>query len=326
MVRTTGRTLLLMAVVLLATADAARAQTRTLRGRIVALDRRPLEGVRLRLVGLGDPAVLGSGEFIYEIPAATQAVTVEVQDSTREVVYPVDGRIPVPAGDELITIVIGEPVTRTVTRALAERQLLAEQLLAGYGAQQDAIGGLERGILQVLERLDVRDTELRDEKERLRRQGEVYPTISEVVEKFLLEASDLSGMLALFRQYVESNPRAAFQTLREYVEAYNAAYEKLLLERGALETAVEREWSAGEVARRDLVDLYDDLEQIHRTEILPLNELTVPIQSVLIGGTRRDSRYDGAFQELARRLPDLDRSLAAARIKSARTLEQLRPR
>jgi hypothetical protein len=133
-------------------------------------------------------------------------------------------------------------------------------------------------------------------------------------------------MLALFGQYVESNPRSAFQTLREYVEAYNAAYENLLRQRGSLETAVEREWSAGAVARRDLVDLYDDLEQIHRTQVLPLNELTVPIQSVLIGGSRRDGRYSSAFAELARRLPDLDRSLAAARIKTARTLEQLRPR
>ena len=323
---TRSRAVLLALIAAVALVDAAAAQTRVLRGRIVALDRRPVDGVRLRLVGLGDPAVLGSGEFTYEIPAATDAVTVEVRDSTREVVYPIDGRVPVPAGDELVTIVIGEPVTRTVTRALAERQLLAEQLLAGVGAQQEAIGGLERGILEVLERLDVRDTELRDAKERLRRQSEVYPRISEVVEKWLLEASDLSGMLALFRQYVESNPRAAFQTLRDYVEAYNTAYEKLLLERAALETAVEREWSAGEVARRDLLDLYDDLEQIHRTQILPLNELTVPIQSVLIGGARRDRRYEDAFQELARRLPDLDRSLAAARIKTTRTLEQLRPR
>ena len=324
--RVPAKASLLMALAALAVADGAAAQTRTLRGRIVALDRKPVENVLLRFVGLGDPAVLRSGEFTYEIPAATLALTVEVQDSTREVVYPIDGRIPVPAGDELVTIVIGEPVTRTVTRALAERQLLAEQILAGYGAQQEAIGGLERGILQVLARLDVRDSDLYDEKERLRRQGEVYPTISEVVEKYLLEANDLSGMLALFRQYVESSPQEGFERLKEYVAAYNAAYEKLLLERGALESAVEREWSAGAVARRDLVDLYDDLEAIHRTQILPLNELTVPIQSVLIGGARRDGRYDGAFQELARRLPDLDRSLAAARIKTARTLEQLRPR
>ncbi|MGH7506808.1 MAG: hypothetical protein ACRELX_14220, partial [Longimicrobiales bacterium] len=312
--------------VLGAAAVPADAQSRVLRGRLLTLDRNPADGVRIRVVGYGEPVVLRSGEFVQELPADLQAVTIQSVDPHWTVIYPPDARVPVPSGDEVVTIVVGEPVERTITRALAERQRTSDQLLAEYGLQREQLGGVEDGIQRILEKLELREADLRDEVARKERQAEVYPRISAAVEHYVIELRDLVTCLTVVGPLIATDPQNAYESLADAINQYNKAFETLRMDRGGFETSVEREWSDGPLARRDLAGFYDEvIEATHRQHVLPLNDVLVVIQNALFE-SRRDDRLRQAIDELGRRAAALSAAADVVGGRSTRLLEQLRPR
>ncbi len=310
------------------------AQTRVVHGRVVALDRSPVEGLRLRVANVGEAAVRASGEFQVEIRTDVTALDITLlsaagaTDTDRTVVYPLNGRAPVPAGNEPIVILIGEPVERAITRALAERRRLSEQLLAESGVQTERLGSVEAGIQRVLERLDLREADLRDEVARKDRQAEAWPAMAEAVRDWVNEAKDLHSALAAISPLLErmqARDSLALRGLEASIGAYNDAYTALIPRRGDFEMQLAQNWPDGAAAQRDLADVLDNVvEQIHFQQIKPLNEQLVVVFAGITTGRRGDD-YRRAVAAIAAALPALERALDQAGLRADRTIAQLRP-
>ncbi|MCI0436777.1 MAG: hypothetical protein L0271_24530 [Gemmatimonadetes bacterium] len=324
-----------MAALLLSvsTSPPARSQeTRVLRGRIVALDRSAVGGQRVRIADVGEATVRASGEFQVEIPSSATAIDVLLltgggaPDTSRAIVYPLNGRAPVPAGDEPVVILVGEPVERAITRALAERRRLSEQILSEYGVQSERLGMVESGIQRILERLDLREQDLRDEVARKERQAEAWPPIAEPVRQWVNEARDLYTALSLMTPLLDRNPPAeALRQLERAIADYNQAYTSLVPRRDEFEMQLERDWEDGAAARRDYADVLDNVvEQIHFQQIKPLNDQLAIVYAGLTSGNR-DAGFRNAMALIAATLPALERALDQAVIRTDRAIAQLRP-
>ena len=310
------------------------AQTRVIRGRVVALDRSPIEGLRLRVANVGDAAVRASGEFQLEVRSDVVALEFTLlgpagsADASRTVVYPLNGRAAVPAGDEPIVILVGEPVERAITRALAERRRLSEQLLGEYGVQAERLGSVEAGIQRVLERLDLREADLRDEIARKDRQAQAFPPIAESIRRWVDEAKDLHTALSSLSPLLErrfDKDSLVLRRLEASIDEYNEAYVALVPRRAEFEMQVEQYWQEGAAARRELVDILDNVvEQIHFQQIKPLNEQLVVVFTGVTTGDRGGA-FRSAMAAIASALPALERALDQAALRADRTIAQLRP-
>ncbi len=311
----------------LCSASSAHAQgTTQLRGRVVALGQASVTGLRLRAVQYGTATVSSSGEFRLEIPAGVDAVTLVPQDTPWSVVYPPDARIVVPRGNETVVLVVGEPVERTITRALAERRRESLQLLQQLGVQSEQTGHIEQKMDEALQLLRLRREDLIDETARGQRQAVEYPAMAEALRHWSQMARDLNTKFRLALTILDKPKQELLDALEGAVRDYNDAYTAVVPKREQFETALQQDWPDGAGARRDLADLLDNvLLPLHQQHILPLNEQLIAIQAAATKHTN-DARAHNAIAELTRRLPDYARALDAADVRLNRTIEQLRPR
>ncbi|MGH7500833.1 MAG: hypothetical protein ACREL7_03665 [Longimicrobiales bacterium] len=314
---------------ILTTATGAESQTVVLRGRVIALGRTLPDTFRIRLTGLGDPRMLGGGEFEIEIPSTTSEVEVQTTDRNWSIVYPPSGRLAVPRGDVRAVVVVGEPVEQTITRALAERVRASEQLLAANGLQAERLGGVEEGIQQILAKLDLREEDLRDETVRKQRQAEAYPEIAATIERYVAEAKDLHTTLLLTAPIVVDGDftirNNAYLGIVEAVNSYSAAYDSIDSRRARFETAIETFWNEGPLLRRDLAGFLDSvLEPLHRSRIFAMNPDLITLQTGIQAG-RGNRNFVEAYQRIAATAAAMTPELAQLEARAARILEQLRP-
>ncbi|HSD65630.1 MAG TPA: hypothetical protein VLF95_02960 [Vicinamibacteria bacterium] len=316
-----GAALLLLAAAAVA-APASTQGTHVLRGRLVASGRVPVDGLVLRVGDYGQAVTKGGGAFTIEIPAGVTSVDVSLVGSEWKVLVPPEGRVPVPLGEEPVTLLIGEPVEKIVLKALADwRRQLDE------ASSRDAAGmGLLAGqIDEVLKKLGVKERDFEQEVERRRRQAEAYPPVAEAVNAYVLEARDLRGALVSLGPLIEKRPQEAYDALKVAVGEYNNAYTALRTRADGFGASIERDWPDGKLARRDFDDFYRNaVEQTHQTQILPLNEQLVKVQAGLFAG-RKDAAFRDAMSDLTRRVDALGPSVNLLGERAARALETLRP-
>jgi hypothetical protein len=313
------------AALLLAALTAARpadAQTRELHGRVVAANSAPVDGLTLHFANLGEAVTTRAGDFTLEIPAGVTSVPVTLVGSPWKVLSPPDGLLLVPSGPEQVTLWIGEPVDRIVVNALAQyKAQLRESMQRGTAGSEEIL----KRIDEIAARLGVQREQLDREAELRGRQAEDYPPMAAVVNGYVLEARDLRNALMALQSLIEKNPREALAALKLAVSEYNQAYEKLKTQADGFGAQIEHDWPDGKVARRDFDDFFQgSVEQVHQSQILPLNALLVSIQSALFSG-KKDAALKQSLLDLSRSVSALAPSVATMSERAGRTLERLRP-
>ena len=305
--------------------QAAGQATTKISGRVVSLNRAPISNVQLRVVGLGNPTMYQSGEFSIEIPAAEQEIVFDTQSPGWEIVYPLAGRIAVPRGNQTIVLVVGKPVEQTITEALAERSRLLQQILRENGQQGQALTRVEDGIQRILEKLNLKEADLRDEVRRGDLRSERYPAIAKAINSWVLEATDLLEALRLLEPLIAKQAGPANKMLMTAVAEYNVAWEAIQTGRDGFQSDVESYWPDGALLRRDLTSLFDnEIERTHREQILPVNGALVTIQGAIRTGGDRGKLAPG-LAELARLRGPGVAALQTASRRAAQVLESLRP-
>jgi len=296
--------------------------TRVLRGRVVSPNRATVDGLIVRIGDYGQTMTSGGGAFALEIPAGVTKVDVALLNSTWSVLMPPDGHVPVPLGQEEVTLLIGESVDRIVLKALAEWK---HQLDQSETRDAAGIALLVGRINEVLDKLGVQHDELTQEVERRNRQAEAYPAIAAAVNGYVLEARDFRSALTSLGPLIEKRPQEAYNALKVALGEYNEAYTKLSTQADGFGARIEQSWADGKLARRDFDDFYrNTVEQTHQTQFLSLNEQLVKMQAGLFSG-HKDAAFREAMLELSRRVDVLGPSVTMLGERAARTLERLRP-
>jgi len=183
-----------------AAAPLAAQQALTFHGRLVHVDGMSTANLDIRFGPYGSTTTRANGQFTTSLPATVSEVHVEVLGNDWVVLYPRDGRVPVPRDSErVVEIVVGESVEAAALRLFAERHDRLSAGLQAVGAAQDEIRTVLTGFLdEVSRRLDVETAALDRQIELQRRRGEHYPELSATVRSYILAAKDLNTAFRLY--------------------------------------------------------------------------------------------------------------------------------
>ena len=304
------------------TAPDLEAQTKVLRGRVVGLDGAPAPEARIRIVGAGEPVLFDSGEFELEIPAGDETVDVVSLVDELEVVYPPDGRVPVPVGDVHVVIIMDEPVVRTVTKALAERSRRLQNVLED---NSQTLGSLESQVQELARLVGIREEDLRSELVLRERQAEHFPRIAATVRDFMLQARDLQSALAIVGASTD-NAQILRITIEEALVPYNDAFTELNNGSDGFIEVIEEYWDDGAVRSGEFRSFWNNTaKRIHDLQILPLNTQLATIQSEVIEGNANSRRAQEARTQLLARVAELDSWLDQLEDEGNGVLQRLGP-
>lgn len=287
----------------------------TFRGRLVHVDGLSTASVTVGFGALGSTVTDDRGRFETALPAGTTELSIEIPEHDWTVLYPRDGRVPVPRDPQVMPeIVVGESVESATLRLFAERHEKLAAELANVGAEQgEILDVLQTFVDRVTSRLDVDAAALEREIELQRQRAQHFPTLSATLSAYLLAARNLNEYFKLYGHAAFTDPDA-FAGLRDVAAEYNVAFETLSNEQKAFEYQVATYWESEEL-RSDLRAVFDyALGEVHDIRILPLNGSLVVMRDAL--GSRRPDRaaiqqaqatIDRTVQELDLRLPELER-------------------
>lgn len=303
-----------------ATAQAVPCLAVVLRGRVIDLDGRPATEARLQIVGHAPQLAIRtpSGEFEQPLAGEPSQVEIAALDGPLEVLYPLDGLLPVPRDESVhVTVVVGKPERASISELLATRLVRLEATLADNGVRYDAArDSLSLSLARILERLELDESDLRHDVAFRREQALTAPEILRTVDQYLRELKDLRDGLRLYTPLVARDP-AALTDLQDAMQQYNAAFTALNDNRRAFESQILDYWpaAAAGLLTKALADVYlEAVENVHKALVLPLN----PSFVVLARTTHQHDRPErdelqaaedtvtGAAERIDMRLPALE--------------------
>jgi hypothetical protein len=312
--------------VLALAALAGDGQGAVLRGRVVTIENRPATDVKLQIAG--QSAVLAvrrpSGEFEQPLAGQPSTVQVSVLDGPYQVLYPLDGLVPVPKDESvLVTIVVGKPEKSYIADQLAQRLLRLESILKANGIHYSASAdSLSSDLHQVLSELQLRDADLRRDVADRRNQASVTPEILRVTADYVLKVKDLRDALASFPP-LAAESRGALEALKGAMAKYNDAFTALNNNRDAFGEQIRSYWPADrtEILQKDLADVYlEAIENIHQGLVLPANPSLIDLQLAYGPHPPGKARLKGASdaltaasQQINARLPALEQRITELR-------------
>jgi len=272
----TPRTLMVVGLLALTSLPVV-GQTLVLRGRVVTLDGRPATDARLQIVGHTPRLAIRtpSGEFEQPLTGAPSQVEIAVLDGPLEVLYPLDGLVPVPRDASVhVTVVVGKPERASISDLLATRLVRLEATLGANGVRYDAAqDSLSQALARILGQLEINESELRRSVVFRREQAATAPEILRTVDAYIRELKDLRDG---FRQFapLATRDRPALDALQDAMQQYSATFTDLNDNRGAFESKILSYWPPprAEVVAGVLADVYlEAVENIHKAVVLPLN-------------------------------------------------------
>lgn len=299
-----------------------------LRGKVVSLiDRAPVTDVDLRLVGVGPLQITQSGAFVAEIPAGMHAVQLTlVGDSSRAILYPVDGRLPVPNNERtIVTIVVDRSMRDILVEGLSKRFAQIEQAVEGQGQQYRASLSDVDSLLR--RALDAREDEFQASVSFHKEKLSVVPPIMEAADAYVLEIKDMRDALRLVAPHAAENPLAVL-TLREAMKEYNAAFTALNRLQNAAVSSVRSLWAGRQGERRAEVvaAFFDRAKGLHTRYLLSLNEDFATLQLAQTNEGPSENEVDAARQRIERTTQGLDAEIQAlVRMKERLVTELDRP-
>lgn len=312
----TARRVMLVAAITVA-ASLASAQPTVLRGRVVDLNGQPVTDARLQIVGHAPQLTLGipSGEFEQALAGRPGEVEINVLDGTLDVLYPLDGHVPVPSDPSVVvTVVVGKPETASISEMLATRLVRLEATLEANGVLYDAArDSFSSALARIMGQLDLDEAALRHSVTFQREQAATAPEILRAVDTFIRELLDLRDDIRHLAP-LAVDERPALTALQAAMQGYSDAFTVLNDNRAAFESQIFDYWPAphSEVVAGKLADVYlEAIENIHKPVVLPLNPPLIVLQRA--HGDHRPARHEvaAALQEIVDAADRIDQRLPA---------------
>ncbi len=255
------------------------AQAAVLHGTVLTDDGVPAVTARLSIVDHAPELALGSVTAAFDQPlngSPAQVVVTSLVDSIM-VLYPPDGRVPVPASDDVsVVIVVGKPDRVYIQEILAGRLVHLETLLAGQNVEYNAVNEeISSTLAQILATLELKESDLRRDVEFKRGQALATPEILQTVATYVRRLRDLRSAFKQCPPGVIEKDRQMLDLLHRVLGEYNTAYSAFADQREAFKSRILTYWPEprGELVAGDLERVYLEAnERIHRSIILPLSE------------------------------------------------------
>ena len=306
----------------------ADAQATVFRGRLLLSDDnvRPNQ-VRVLLDGLGTSTPATDGTFAIAIPAGTRSVMLRVESGSRslQVAFP-PNPVNVPLDANAVTdVFVGPTIEKLLADALGPVRARLEATSRAAGARDSSIQAAIAELTRyVADAASVKVDALSTEAARAQKRSEIYPEISETLERYDLRLNNVHQAFLYVAGASFSND-SAFALLKRTINEYNPAFDTLKVRRGSLEKIVSDNWDA----RRwmELRAVFDfALGDVHELSIKPMNSVVPKIDSVLRGRVRGEAATrmrSEVLSDVQRFVRALEPKLGQLRERKTRVLAEL---
>ncbi|MDZ7779972.1 MAG: hypothetical protein U5R14_08590 [Gemmatimonadota bacterium] len=303
------------------------AQTTTLRGELLQRNGEAAADVRLVVVGHPPEVVIRDGGlFSHPLEGEPNEVTLRVVgDPELEVLYPPDGRTPVPRDPGTVAaVVVGRRIGEAVEDRIGRDLRALRETLELRGVSESDIQDVLRSEL---DGLVVRIADLTEGAVGRAVAGadraELRERVSRYLRSYLRTSRDLVdafGLIDVSRSMSQANFLALYNAMAAYSDGYAALDEGL----GEAPGEVRRAWSGDSSVARELSEVLDRIHgDFHRT-VLTLREPLLVIQAEYNGGATDDDELRRARQKVVGALDRLEPLLARLEAEVPPLLEALR--
>lgn len=282
-----------------------------LRGEVVSLvNRTPVVDVDLRIIGGGQLHITQSGTFIVELPREIREVQLRlVGDSTRAILYPVDGRLPVPNDEStIVTVVVGRSTRALLVEELSRRFAQIEQVVEGQGQQYRASLSDVDSLLR--RALDAQDNEFQASVSFHKEKLTIVPPLLEAADHYVLEAEDINDALQLLASHAAQD-LAALLSLQTAMTEYNQAFTALNRLQNAAVSGIQSLWAGPQGTHRATIveKFFHEALRLHERHVLSLNDDFVTLQLAHSQDRPTEETIDEALRRISQTAQALDTAL-----------------
>ncbi len=266
-----------------------------------------------------------SGVLLSPVPSSKSQVKIQTQDKRYFILYPRGGNILVPKDFTLITeIMLGtfgdDPNIKVYNKILKELNDAGRKPGVNIAPLQQKLDSIEA----LLTRLNYSKEDLRTARERQDGIDLFYPEITKSLRNYIVQALDLKNAFKYTSDFAFTSPNA-LQKLVQAVTEYNPCIEKMNESHSVYAKKIADYWQ-NDSLKKSFENIADTiLFEIHRKNILPLNDLKNKINQYFLGqlpGNANENRMK-IQNEIAAVLPALTNKLTLLEISINEFINQL---
>ncbi|MCO4293602.1 hypothetical protein NF867_12070 [Solitalea sp. MAHUQ-68] len=265
-----------------------------------------------------------SGYFDVAIPADLVQARIELTDKRFMILYPTGGRVLIPKDPKLVTdIIIAESSENKTLSAYIDYSRRIEKTVGGNSAEVRALKAQLDSVTALLtKQYNLKEADLKSAIELQKGRETTYTQLSETLNVYLNEAKDLENAFKYIADYAFQN-QDALKELIEAINSYNTAYEKLNAVHQNYYTAIKNNWQSDELAENysNLTDYA--LNDLHKSKILPLNNLCRSINDYVSKGKKDDNLKKQILSQVQQAVNSLTQSIQVLNDKTQVLLTKL---
>jgi len=288
------------------------AQSISLRGKVIDIDKRPVKNLSIRFTSFGESVTTGSGEFVIIIPQSVQFIDIMIRDENWLILYPVDGKIPVPADPNFVTTVIVSENNSSTGKSLNESMVKyneLESILKDVGTTNTELKSFfEKFIELEAKRLEISEIKLKDEFEKQGRRKQIFAEVSPVLNEYLLRVKNLKTNFEMsYELAFVSNP--SVEHLNNAIRLYNPVYDTIYNNYNYWQKEISTAWDEN-LSEKFASSISYMIDDVHKSYIFQLNENVKLINDVRLkigeGESNPEELKSKVIQNVSAILKNLD--------------------
>jgi hypothetical protein len=271
-----------------------------LKGKVYDENKNPAKNIIIKFSNIGSVITTNSGEFVIELPDGVFSAEIELADNKLSILYPVDRRIALSSDPSYISKVVITNKTQgnESTADLAKKYIKLENLMKEIGLSQDKLKSMiEEFIRSESEKENIEEIKLKEAVYREKR-NERFSVISSVISKYIVETHDLAQSLRNAARFKFSK-NESLSELAASVLSYNSAFEEFNNNKFSFAGDVELYWENEGISDSLLSSIEYAIEDIHKPNILSLNDEITEI-NILSDPAFRDDEPETKIAEITR--------------------------
>ena len=286
-------------------------QTIQLRGKVIDVDRKPVNNLSVRFTSFGDAITTGSGEFVITIPKDVQYVDVSLQEENIQILYPVDSKIPVPSDPNFITTLIVSDNKTSGVKNMEESAVKyneLENLLNDIGTTNTELKSILEKFIEIeAERLEISKSKLKEEFELKKKRDEAFSEISPFLDEYILRVKNLKTYFEMFYESAfVSNP--SVEIINKSIREYNPVYDTIYYNRNKWQKEISSDWN--EVLSANFISSINYMiDEIHAPYIFQLNECMKTINDVRLKTINEDKSPEEMKNEVRSKVSPIMKNL-----------------
>ncbi len=250
------------------------AQTVKLKGKIIDINKQPVKNLPIRFTAFGDAITTGSGEFVITIPESVSSVDVVIKDNNVQILYPVDSKIPVPSDPNFISTIIVSADNNLTGTSMDEsiiKYTQLEILLKDVGTTNTELKSfLEKFIELESKRLEISETELRQEFERKDRRDAIFSEISPALKEYILRLKNLKTNFEMSFELAFVSD-SSVEHLNRAIRAYNPSFDMIYNNQNKWLNEINSAWD-DVLSENFATQVNYMIDEVHTPYVLQLNE------------------------------------------------------